>query len=431
MIIGGLKWPEDQVLPIGRTVQAMARQVSLIVLAVLITFLGITFFQLVAPFLLPLFLAGMAAVLCQPLFRRFMNTTGQRVHLAAGLTTGTVLAGIMAPLIALTVFASVQLISLAQHTLETQRWKEFVGTVRHEIDIDRAIEHYRRLTGADISPEDFQKQVHDQLKTAFTAVAQKTFGAAGSTFSLLGGMVSLVVGMLMFVIALHYFLADGPALLEGAQRLIPLNRDYQWQLLMQFDQVVRAVVLATFAAAIGQGLATGIGMLLIGAQHFFIITLIATLTALVPLLGTWLVWAPYAVWLAWCGHWAKAIFLVVYGAGFVGFLDNVIRTYVLNTNIKLHPLLAFVSVLGGLQVMGLWGVFIGPIVASCLYAMINIFNAELTAYSTERAAAPTTGEPPATAPPGPIAAQKTMAVASAIAADSAPPASNESTALKT
>jgi hypothetical protein len=59
----------------------------------------------------------------------------------------------------------------------------------------------------------------------------------------------------------------------------------------------------------------------------------------------------------------------------------VIRAYVLNSSVELHPVLAFVSVLGGLQALGLWGVFIGPVIASCLYAAAQIFNQELAAYA--------------------------------------------------
>jgi hypothetical protein len=58
-------------------------------------------------------------------------------------------------------------------------------------------------------------------------------------------------------------------------------------------------------------------------------------------------------------------------------MDNIIRVYILQSDAKLHPLLAFVSVLGGLRTMGLWGVFVGPIVAACLYALVKIFNTEL------------------------------------------------------
>ena len=126
-------------------------------------------------------------------------------------------------------------------------------------------------------------------------------------------------------------------------------------------------------------------MYLAGYHHFFMITLLATLTALVPLLGTWLIWGPFALWLGFHeGHWATATALALYGSIFVGLLDNVIRAYVLNSNVKLHPLLAFVSVLGGIEVMGLWGVFIGPIVASCLHALVKIFNTELVEFSLEK-----------------------------------------------
>jgi hypothetical protein len=79
------------------------------------------------------------------------------------------------------------------------------------------------------------------------------------------------------------------------------------------------------------------------------------------------------------GNWGAAIFVAAFCLIVVGFLDNVIRTWVLKSDTSLHPLLAFVSVLGGLQVMGLWGVFIGPIVACCLHSLIEIFNTELKA----------------------------------------------------
>jgi len=210
-------------------------------------------------------------------------------------------------------------------------------------------------------------------------------GFAGSTLSIVGGAVSIVVSLLTFVIAFYYFLADGPGLIEATEKLIPVHRDYKRHLLTQFDQAVRAVVSATFAAALGQGIATGIGMQIAGFKHFFIVTILATLTALVPVLGTWLIWGPYVLWLGFHdGRWGMASFLAIYGIFFVGLLDNVIRAYVLHTNVKLHPLLAFVSVLGGIEVMGLWGVFIGPIVASCLHALVKIFNTELMTFSQEK-----------------------------------------------
>ena len=88
------------------------------------------------------------------------------------------------------------------------------------------------------------------------AVAERTLGFAGltlnRTLSLVGALVSLLIGMLMYVIALYYFLADGPALLMASEALIPVHVEYQRQLRKRFDEVVRAVLLSTFFAAVAQ-----------------------------------------------------------------------------------------------------------------------------------------------------------------------------------
>jgi len=188
------------------------------------------------------------------------------------------------------------------------------------------------------------------------------------------------------VIALYYFLADGPALLSASEGLIPVHVEYQRQLFKQFNQVIRAVVLSTLLAAVAQGLATAVALWAIGVPHFFLVFMLATIASMIPLAGSWIVWGPFAVWLAFTGQWWQAGMLTLFGSVVIGTMDNVIRTYVLNSDAKLHPLLAFVSVLGGLQAMGLWGVFVGPVVASCLHALVQIFNSELKEFSVTRLA---------------------------------------------
>src|SRR6185503_8988215 len=118
----------------------MARLISLSVLMVLIVFLGITFYRVVAPFILPLFLAGVFALICQPLFLRLVDKTRGRKRLAAGLTTAAVLAGLLAPLILGTFVASVQMYVLARDSLGSREWKDSVRTVRRELQIDHLVQ---------------------------------------------------------------------------------------------------------------------------------------------------------------------------------------------------------------------------------------------------------------------------------------------------
>lgn len=358
----------------------MPRLVSLLLMATLIVILGLTFYQVVAPFLMPLFLAAVLAMICQPVYHRLLGWTRNRSALAAALTTVAVL---LPPVLG-TVAAATQLQSLARAKLTGQDLRRMVAAAKADPRVQSLVHRYGELTGETVQFDTVDDEVDAWLRDASSAVAGKTLGFAGSTLSLLGRAAGVLIGAMTFVIAFYYFLADGPTLIESTVKLIPVQQDYQRQLIGQFDQAVRAVVLATFAAAIGQGIATAIGMQIAGCGHFFVMAILATLTALVPLLGTWLVWGPYAAWMAYNGQWVGATMLTLYGALFVGLLDNVIRTYVLHSNVKLHPLLAFVSVLGGIQVLGLWGVFIGPIVASCLHALVQIFNAEVIAFSLDR-----------------------------------------------
>jgi predicted PurR-regulated permease PerM len=357
---------------------APGRYVSLAVLLALLLILGATFYQFVAPFLLPLFLAAVLAIICQPLHRRALESCGGRTAIAAGVTTALLVCAVVVPVLVGTVLAAVQLIEFAQtyfseNTLRTSDlWTRLVLPA-----IDAVAEW---IPGTDA------KALRTELETNLQALPKRL---AGTTLSLasstVGALVSLTVAAGMFLIALYYFLADGPHFLAAAERLIPLHVDHQRQLWTEFTKATRAVVMATFFAAFAQGIATALALQVLGFGHFLVFLAAATVTALIPVAGTWMVWGPCAVWLAIQGHWSSAIGLAVWGSVVVGLLDNVVRTYVLNSDAELHPLLAFVSVIGALQALGLWGIFIGPIVACCLSALVKIFNQELNEVLLQRA----------------------------------------------
>ncbi|MEZ6055982.1 MAG: AI-2E family transporter [Planctomycetaceae bacterium] len=376
----------------------MARIISLSVILTLIVVLGITFFRVVAPFLLPLFLAGVLAILVQPLFRYFRQRTGERLRLAAGLTTATVLMSMLLPVVVATLMGTLQLYAFALDFSSSGEWDRFFSKVQ-EISTDKSetyvewivesINHYRPADQA-ITAEDLKLAIRTKTRSYFEDLGDRSLGVAGKSIvlpafdvvtALIFSAAQAALGLMMFTVALYYFLADGTALITATERLIPVHVDYQRELLNEFAKVVRSVVVATFLAALAQSVATVLALWFLGFPHLLVLFILCFFASMIPLAGTWLVWIPCATILAIQGHWASAVFLSLYGAAFVGMIDNIVRTYILNTDTKLHPLLAFVSVLGGLQVLGLWGVFIGPIAASCLHALVKIFNHELAVLS--------------------------------------------------
>ncbi|WP_437227279.1 AI-2E family transporter [Planctomicrobium sp. SH661] len=406
----------------------MPRLVSMAVLLLFIVILGMTFFRVVAPFALPLFLAAMTAIVCQPVYRYFLRRTKNNVPLAAGLTTLGVLATGLVPLLLGVLISSLQLYTFASQ-LDQESVKPVVNNVVHW-----TVDHANRYL-----PEENQLKVAEVaqnfsawLRTSLTEIGDKSLGnAAGTTIGMLKGaagfVVKLAIGLIMFSIALYYFFADGTKLIAAGESLVPVNIDYQREMLDEFSKVVRSVVIATFLAALSQGLATTLAIGVLGFHHLVALFALATFGALIPLMGTWLVWMPCAIWLYSHGSPVQATILVLYCIIFVGLIDNLIRTYVLNSNTKLHPLLAFISVLGGIEAMGLWGVFIGPIVACCLHALVKIFNVELRQLSRDRFQLDSTPVPALAGVDTPIASisedpsggvPKTPAAVSAISGDS-------------
>jgi predicted PurR-regulated permease PerM len=86
------------------------------------------------------------------------------------------------------------------------------------------------------------------------------------------------------------------------------------------------------------------------------------------------VWVPAAIFLAATGHWLYAAILTVWGALVIGSIDNFLRPKLVGEKTKLHELLIFFSVLGGLQVFGVLGLVVGPVIVAVTLALMDVFR---------------------------------------------------------
>lgn len=191
----------------------------------------------------------------------------------------------------------------------------------------------------------------------------------------------------IMIIALYFFFSDGPSMIRTLMRLSPLDDEYEKRLLLQFDQTSRAVVLATVLSALAQGVLTTAAFWALDMPSLVLLFLATTFMSFIPFLGPATVWVPVAIYLgAVEGRLTAAAVLVVFGLTVVGTIDNVVRMFVLQGNSQLHPLLALLSVLGGLQVFGPIGILVGPMTVVFLQTLLEILNHELGGKSSEAAA---------------------------------------------
>lgn len=225
--------------------------------------------------------------------------------------------------------------------------------------------------------------------------------AAGAVGGLLiataQGLLGVILGLIILVLAIYYFLVDGPTMINTMMRLSPLDNEYERELLDKFANVSRAVVVAVLAAAVVQGLLAGVGFyfaLSPGAPIFLLMS-ITMVASVIPFVGAAGIWIPTCIWIflyqgerivdgqVVTGEPLTAILLALYCGGVVSTIDNVIKPLVLHGQSNLHPLLALMSVLGGVKALGPVGILVGPMLVAFVHALLVMVNKELRLLSSD------------------------------------------------
>jgi predicted PurR-regulated permease PerM len=336
----------------------MSRIVSFSVLVAILLAVAVLFFKVMANFLLPVFLAVLLVVMFRPLHGWILARCKGHGRVAAGLTTLTIVLLFLGPFSLILAQAASEGASL-YHELELS--KVNLGKVTQSL-VD-----FADRFGIELSRESVEKTIGEKLREWMAPLAMRTGQYLGAT----------LVGICIMVVSLYYFLADGPAMVRTIMRLSPLDNKYEEQLMQQFDNISRAVVLATLLSAFTQGLLAGVGFYFAGFESVFLMMVLAMLLAMVPFVGAAAVWVPACLWLYFHGEHGTAIGLAIWGAAVVSMVDNLIKPAVLHGRSNLHPLLALLSVLGGVQALGPIGIFVGPMVVVFLHVILNMLHSEL------------------------------------------------------
>ncbi len=265
-------------------------------------------------------------------------------------------------------------------TIERERWRQVLtnqllavtGSKHHWDNIALGNSMMARLK---ILANPSDAEIQSMIESAQSYLSPRVFSFTQTAGQFL---IELLMGFVILVISLYFFFADGSRMILTMMRLSPLDDEYEKRLLLEFDQISRAVVLASVLSALAQGILSAIGFWIADLPMVIFLFLITTFMSLVPFLGAASVWIPCAIYLAAIEHrMGAAIMLALYGAVVVSSVDNVIKMYVLQGHSQLHPLLALLSVLGGIQVFGPIGILVGPMVVVFLQTLLEILNHEL------------------------------------------------------
>ncbi|MBP6884529.1 MAG: AI-2E family transporter [Candidatus Pacebacteria bacterium] len=208
--------------------------------------------------------------------------------------------------------------------------------------------------------------VLDSFKHGLTWLTEQS----GSFFQ---SIAVVILNLFISLIALFYWFKDSDKLKTEALKIIPLSREDSTGIIDRFSSSVYSLIRGTLLVAIIQGVSAGIGFTIFGVPNAILLASITVLCALVPTLGTTLIFVPVIGYLLISGNTFSAIGIAVWGITAVGLVDNLIGPRLMSRGSNMHPLFTLMAVLGGVQVFGAIGLFAGPLLVSLFFSICTTY----------------------------------------------------------
>lgn len=184
--------------------------------------------------------------------------------------------------------------------------------------------------------------------------------------------VQLFINLGVMIYLLFFLLRDGDALFVRIKKTVPLRADLQVALFEKFSAVVRATVKGVILVAILQGALGGFIFWIVGIHAPVLWAVLMAFLSLLPAVGAALVWVPVAIYLLAIGATWQGLVLIVFGTFVIGLVDNVVRPMLVGKDTKMPDYVVLISTISGLQMFGLNGFVLGPVIAAVFLTVWDI-----------------------------------------------------------
>ncbi|MBI4503289.1 MAG: AI-2E family transporter [Gemmatimonadetes bacterium] len=202
-----------------------------------------------------------------------------------------------------------------------------------------------------------------------------------SAFSLIGTATRLVLNLTIALFGLYFLCVRPTETWELVRPYIPFSEHNAERLRKRFQDVTTSTLIGTGLTAVIQGVFVAVGFWVTGLPNAVFWGVLTVVFAILPVLGSGIIWAPGAATLALSHRWGAAIGLTVWGIVVVSNVDTVIRPMVFRRWAQIHPFVTLVGALGGIRYFGILGLLIGPLALSYFFELIRMYREE---YLNER-----------------------------------------------
>ncbi|MCU4925629.1 AI-2E family transporter [Halobacteria archaeon AArc-dxtr1] len=324
--------------------------------ALLLILLGMIAALMIAPLLQYVLAAGLLAFVLYPLQQRLEPRLGPRI--SALVLTGLAVVFAVVPLLVFSVIILDTVISFL-NDFDENAAVDAVYDLAYQFGADEAT--------IDAMESELLSEVEGSLSSAVEFALFELIGLVNTT-------IQMALGLMVLLFLLYYLLVDGAEFVAWLGAVAPLEGRIQERLADEVEVVTWAVIYSHVLVAVVEGILGGLGLWLLGVPNVAFWTIVMIVVSFLPAIGIWLVWGPAVAYLAVVGNPLEAVVLLLYGIAVLSVVDNYLRAIFVDRGSGLHPAVVLVGVIGGIYLLGILGLFLGPILLAVFKAGLNVFG---------------------------------------------------------
>lgn len=333
----------------------------------LLLFVSFQILKVLSSFFVPLFWAAILAFALYPVYLKLKTALKGREFWAALIMTLVIV-------LALVPFVIVVVANLIEETRNFYTWvSTSIQTGQFEQWINQLLSspwmHNHNLDFID----------WETIKTNLKAWASNSATAMGKIAAaqiavITKNVFQFVINLFLAIFFLFFFFKDGDKIFQFIYDLTPLEEANKRDIYSQINATLTAVIHGQLLSAFIQAIVAGTIFGLMGLPFPLLLGTLTFFLALIPLMGAPIVWFPLVVYLAIQQEYMRAAVLFGLGSLVIGSVDNIVHPFLIGQRTKLPYLLLLLGIIGGLQVYGIIGIFIGPTLMSLFFVLIKIYR---------------------------------------------------------
>jgi len=325
-------------------------------------------FRIMQPFLMPVFLALILSTLLTPLYEKIAARLHGRPSLAALLVCVGLTIAIVLPVVLLSVSVAREANDVYEQTKDPETAEKLRSWLNPSTNPLLAKIRTWLPSSVTLPNLDIGERIGSQAQTILT-------GTLAFTTTLAAGVINFLMDYIIMVVVLFFLLRDSAYFAMNVRQISPLTDAEESLFVERFRVVTQATVLGSLATSAAQGVLSALIFWIIGLPNPVLWGALTSLLSLVPVVGTALVWVPWTIYLFSTGAAARALVFMALQVVLVGGIDNILRPLLIEGRVKMHTLVVFFSILGGIGYFGILGIFIGPLVFAIAIAFVEFYSA--------------------------------------------------------